>query len=46
MSFASEVKKELMSVELTDKCCEKADVIWRYTKTESNWLERKGYLKM
>ena len=19
---------------------------WRYTKTESNWLERKGYLKM
>ena len=24
MSFASEVKKELMSVELTDKCCEKA----------------------
>ena len=24
---------------------EKADVIWRYTKTESNWLERKGYLK-
>ena len=25
---------------------EKADVIWRYTKTESNWLERKGYLKM
>ena len=25
---------------------EKADVIWRYTKTKSNWLERKGYLKM
>ena len=25
---------------------EKGDVIWRYTKTESNWLERKGYLKM
>jgi len=25
---------------------EKADVIWRYTRTESNWLERKGYLKM
>ena len=27
MSFASEVKKELMSVELTDKCCEKALVM-------------------
>lgn len=25
---------------------QKADVIWRYTRTESNWLERKGYLKM
>ena len=25
---------------------EKADVIWRYTKTEASWLERKGYLKM
>ena len=21
-------------------------VIWRYTRTESNWLERKGYLTM
>ena len=28
------------------KSDEKADVIWRYTRTESNWLERKGYLKM
>ncbi|MDR2873165.1 MAG: translation initiation factor eIF-1A [Methanobrevibacter sp.] len=25
---------------------EKSDVIWRYTKTESNWLERKGYLSI
>ena len=25
---------------------QKADVIWRYTRTESNWLERKGYLTM
>jgi translation initiation factor 1A len=25
---------------------EKSDVIWRYTKTEAGWLERKGYLKM
>ncbi len=25
---------------------EKADVIWRYTRTEANWLERKGYLKL
>ena len=25
---------------------QKADVIWRYTRTESNWLERKGYLNM
>lgn len=25
---------------------EKSDVIWRYTKTEASWLERKGYLKM
>ncbi|MHA2105622.1 MAG: translation initiation factor eIF-1A [Candidatus Hodarchaeales archaeon] len=23
----------------------KADVIWRYTKTEANWLKRKGYVK-
>ena len=25
---------------------EKADVIWRYTRTESNWLERRGYLNL
>jgi translation initiation factor 1A len=25
---------------------EKADIVWRYTRTESNWLERKGYLKL
>ncbi len=25
---------------------EKADVIWRYTRTEANWLERRGYLKL
>lgn len=24
---------------------EKADVIWRYIKTEANWLKRKGYVK-
>ena len=23
----------------------RADVIWRYTKTQAKWLERKGYLK-
>lgn len=23
----------------------RADVIWRYTKTQAGWLERKGYLK-
>ncbi|OPX60525.1 MAG: Translation initiation factor 1A [Methanobacterium sp. PtaB.Bin024] len=25
---------------------EKADVIWRYTRTESNYLERRGFLKL
>jgi translation initiation factor 1A len=25
---------------------EKADVIWRYTRTEANWLERRGYLNI
>lgn len=25
---------------------EKADVIWRYTRTEANWLERRGYLNL
>ncbi|MBM4240853.1 MAG: translation initiation factor eIF-1A [Euryarchaeota archaeon] len=25
---------------------EKADVIWRYTRTESNWLERKNFLNL
>ncbi|MDP2215989.1 MAG: translation initiation factor eIF-1A [Methanolobus sp.] len=24
---------------------EKADVIWKYTRPQVNWLERKGYLK-
>ncbi len=24
---------------------EKADVIWRYTTTEANWLKRKGFIK-
>ena len=23
----------------------RADVIWRYTKTQAKWLEKKGYLK-
>jgi len=23
----------------------RADVIWRYTKTQANWLQKKGYLK-
>jgi len=27
---------------MTDR---RADVIWRYTKTQVKWLERKGYLK-
>jgi len=24
---------------------ERGDVVWRYTKTQANWLQRKGYLK-
>ncbi|MFQ6020730.1 MAG: translation initiation factor eIF-1A [Candidatus Aenigmatarchaeota archaeon] len=24
---------------------EKADIIWRYTKTQANWLRKKGYGK-
>ncbi|MCD1295873.1 translation initiation factor eIF-1A [Methanocella sp. CWC-04] len=24
---------------------EKADVVWRYTGPQANWLEKKGYLK-
>lgn len=24
---------------------ERADVVWRYTKTQAGWLQRKGYLK-
>lgn len=24
---------------------EKADVVWKYTRPQVNWLERKGYLK-
>jgi len=24
---------------------EKADVIWKYTRPQANWLENKGYLK-
>ena len=27
---------------MTDR---RADVIWRYTKTQAKWLERKGHLK-
>jgi translation initiation factor 1A len=27
---------------MTDR---RADVIWRYTKTQAKWLERRGYLK-
>ncbi len=23
---------------------ERADVVWRYTRTQSNWLKRKGYI--
>jgi translation initiation factor 1A len=23
----------------------RADVVWRYTKTQAKWLERKGYMK-
>jgi translation initiation factor 1A len=23
----------------------RADVVWRYTKTQANWLQKKGYLK-
>ncbi len=25
---------------------EKADVVWRYTRTEANWLEKRGYLTL
>jgi len=24
---------------------ERADIVWRYTKTQASWLQRKGYLK-
>lgn len=24
---------------------ERADIIWRYTSTQSNWLRKKGYVK-
>lgn len=24
----------------------RADVIWRYTRTQANWLKKKGYLKI
>ncbi len=24
---------------------EKADVIWKYTRPQANWLQNKGYLK-
>jgi len=24
---------------------ERGDIIWKYTKTQVNWLKRKGYLK-
>lgn len=24
---------------------ERADIVWRYTRTQSDWLARKGYLK-
>jgi translation initiation factor 1A len=27
---------------MTDR---RGDVVWRYTKTQANWLQRKGYLK-
>jgi len=23
----------------------KADIVWRYTATEANWLKRKGYIR-
>jgi translation initiation factor 1A len=25
---------------------EKADIVWRYTRTEANWLEKRGYLNL
>jgi len=25
---------------------EKADVVWRYTRNEANWLEKRGYLTL
>ena len=25
---------------------ERADIVWRYTRTEANWLERRGYLNL
>lgn len=24
---------------------ERADIIWKYTRTQANWLKRKGYIK-
>lgn len=24
---------------------ERADIVWRYTRTQANWLKRKGYIK-
>lgn len=24
---------------------ERADIVWRYTRTQANWLKRKGYVK-
>jgi len=24
---------------------ERGDIVWRYTKTQANWLKRKGYTK-
>lgn len=24
---------------------ERADIIWRYTRTQANWLKKKGYVK-
>jgi translation initiation factor 1A len=27
---------------MTDR---RGDVIWRYTRTQANWLQKKGYLK-
>jgi len=24
---------------------ERADIVWRYTRTQANWLKNKGYLK-